>query len=154
MTLQACMDYRYARRQGRPDPDLRHQVLGARVLHEVIDRAMQVHGALATPQIYPWRRCIGALGGAHLDGPDEVHGSPVAKQVLRGYTAPADRVPPNTCPPGTDAPGVVRVTAVMVDEFADLLARLPDFDLTDVAAFRRTIELARPPQPMATHPKS
>jgi alkylation response protein AidB-like acyl-CoA dehydrogenase len=58
----------------------------ARVLGEVIDRAIQVHGGLGltedTPLALMWRM---ARGGRIYDGPDEVHKSVVARRILRAF---------------------------------------------------------------------
>jgi alkylation response protein AidB-like acyl-CoA dehydrogenase len=59
---------------------------GAKVLHDVIDRAIQVHGALGvsgdTPLEGMYRR---ARLARFYDGPDEVHRITVARRILRGY---------------------------------------------------------------------
>jgi acyl-CoA dehydrogenase len=58
----------------------------ARVLNEVIDRAIQVHGGLGmtedTPLASMWRA---ARAGRIYDGPDEVHKMVVARRILRAY---------------------------------------------------------------------
>ena len=58
----------------------------ARVLGEVIDRAIQVHGGLGltedTPLALMWRM---ARGGRIYDGPDEVHKAVVARRILRSF---------------------------------------------------------------------
>ncbi|HZT53291.1 MAG TPA: acyl-CoA dehydrogenase family protein [Gaiellaceae bacterium] len=58
----------------------------ARVLGEVIDRAIQVHGGLGltddTPLGLMWRM---ARGGRIYDGPDEVHEAVVARRILRAF---------------------------------------------------------------------
>jgi acyl-CoA dehydrogenase len=58
----------------------------ARVLGEVLDRAIQVHGGLGltddTPLALMWRM---ARGGRVYDGPDEVHKAVVARRVLRAF---------------------------------------------------------------------
>ena len=58
----------------------------ARVLGEVIDRALQVHGGLGmtedTPLASMWRA---ARAGRIYDGPDEVHKMVVARRMLRAY---------------------------------------------------------------------
>jgi len=57
---------------------------GARVLHDVIDRAIQVHGALGvtgdTPLEFMYRE---ARYARIYDGPDEVHRMTVARRLLR-----------------------------------------------------------------------
>jgi len=58
----------------------------AGVLQEVLDRAIQVHGALGMTDDTPlawWYRHERAA--RIYDGPDEVHKQVVARQVLRGY---------------------------------------------------------------------
>jgi len=58
----------------------------AKVLNDVIDRALQVHGGLGmtedTPLASMWRQ---ARAGRIYDGPDEVHKMVVARRVLRAY---------------------------------------------------------------------
>ena len=58
----------------------------ARVLNDVIDRAIQVHGGLGmtddTPLALMWRM---ARGGRIYDGPDEVHKMVVARRILRAF---------------------------------------------------------------------
>ncbi len=58
----------------------------ARVLGEVIDRAIQVHGGLGltddTPLALMWRQ---ARGGRVYDGADEVHKMVVARRILRSF---------------------------------------------------------------------
>jgi alkylation response protein AidB-like acyl-CoA dehydrogenase len=58
----------------------------ARVLGEVLDRAIQVHGGLGltedTPLALMWR--MGRAGRIY-DGPDEVHKAVVARRILRAF---------------------------------------------------------------------
>ncbi len=58
----------------------------AKVLNDVIDRALQVHGGLGmtedTPLASMWRQ---ARAGRIYDGPDEVHKMVVARRILRAY---------------------------------------------------------------------
>src|SRR3954449_3332149 len=58
----------------------------ARVLGDVIDRAIQVHGALGltdgTPLATMWAM---ARGGRIYDGPDEVHRMVVARRILKAF---------------------------------------------------------------------
>ena len=67
---------------------------GAKVLHDVIDRALQAHGSLGYSTdlplegMYRWAR-----GARFYDGPDEVHRQSVARLILRGYEAPPGGVP-------------------------------------------------------------
>ncbi|HEX4466708.1 MAG TPA: acyl-CoA dehydrogenase family protein [Solirubrobacteraceae bacterium] len=63
---------------------------GARALHDVIDRSIQVHGALGVTGDLPLERMYREARYARIyDGPDEVHRSVVARRVL----ADPSRVP-------------------------------------------------------------
>ncbi|HVC14271.1 MAG TPA: acyl-CoA dehydrogenase family protein [Acidimicrobiales bacterium] len=70
---------------------------GASVLHDVIDRAIQVHGALGYSADLPLESMYRAARAARIyDGPDEVHRQSVARHTLRGYAAsgvPTEHVP-------------------------------------------------------------
>jgi acyl-CoA dehydrogenase len=61
---------------------------GARVLQDVLDRAIQVHGGLGvsddTPLAFMWRQ---ARAARIYDGPDEVHKLVVARQLLKAFEA-------------------------------------------------------------------
>ncbi len=62
------------------------KVVGARMVHNVIDRAIQVHGAAGLTDDTPLSRMYRHAREARVyDGPDEVHIQSVAKQVLRRY---------------------------------------------------------------------
>ena len=77
---------------------------GAQVLHDVIDRALQAHGALGYSTDLPLEQMYRYARAARLyDGPDEVHRQSVARQILRGYEAPADGVPSEHVPTRRDA---------------------------------------------------
>ncbi len=60
----------------------------ARVLHDVIDRAMQVHGALGltddTPLAFMY---LQARAMRYIDGPDEVHRMLVSRRILEALKA-------------------------------------------------------------------
>ncbi len=59
---------------------------GAQMLHNVIDRAIQVHGALGVTEDTPLAAMYRAARGARIyDGPDEVHRMVVARRVLRAF---------------------------------------------------------------------
>ena len=59
---------------------------GAKVLYDVIDRAIQVHGSLGFSCDLPLEHMYRAARAARIyDGPDEVHRQTVARQVLKGY---------------------------------------------------------------------
>jgi len=58
----------------------------ARVLQEVIDRAIQVHGARGLTDETPLAHmAMMARGGRIYDGPDEVHRQVVARRILRAF---------------------------------------------------------------------
>jgi acyl-CoA dehydrogenase len=72
---------------------------GAQVLHDVIDRALQVHGSLGYSTDMPLEAMYRFARGARLyDGPDEVHRQSVARQILRGYDPPPDGIPSEHVP--------------------------------------------------------
>jgi len=59
---------------------------GARVLHDVIDRAIQVHGALGYSKDTPLEMFYRDARAARIyDGPDEVHRQVVAHRVLNTF---------------------------------------------------------------------
>jgi acyl-CoA dehydrogenase len=77
---------------------------GARVLHDVIDRALQAHGSLGYSTDMPLEAMYRYARGARIyDGPDEIHRASVARQILRGYEPPADGVPSEHIPTRRDA---------------------------------------------------
>ncbi len=69
------------------------------VLHDIAQRALQVHGALGVSNEMPFARMlIGASVMGLADGPTEVHKVTVARQVLRGYSASDDLWPTEHLP--------------------------------------------------------
>ncbi|WP_286901487.1 acyl-CoA dehydrogenase family protein [Thermocrispum sp.] len=72
---------------------------GAKVLHDVIDRALQAHGSLGYSSDLPLEQMYRKARAARIyDGPDEVHRQVVARHVLREYSAPADELPTEWVP--------------------------------------------------------
>ena len=72
---------------------------GAGVMHDVVDRALQIHGSLGYSTDLPLEAMYRFARGARFyDGPDEVHRQSVARQILRGYTAPLQGVPTEHVP--------------------------------------------------------
>jgi len=64
---------------------------GARTLHDVIDRAIQVHGALGVSGDTPLESMYRAARAARIyDGPDEVHRMVVARKVLQTFSQGAE----------------------------------------------------------------
>jgi len=60
---------------------------GAKVLHDVIDRAIQVHGALGVSGDTPLEGMYRQARSARIyDGPDEVHRMVVARRVLQAFS--------------------------------------------------------------------
>jgi acyl-CoA dehydrogenase len=77
---------------------------GAKVLHDVVDRALQAHGGLGYSTDLPLEAMYRFARAARIyDGPDEVHRASVSRQVLRGYQAPADGVPTQHVPTRREA---------------------------------------------------
>ena len=72
---------------------------GAKVLHDVIDRAIQVHGALGYSTDLPLEQMYRFARAARIyDGPDEVHRQTVARRILSGYAPPPDEIPSEHLP--------------------------------------------------------
>ena len=64
------------------------KVLTPDVLHDIVQRAIQVHGALGVSnELALGHFWMAAPVMALVDGPSEVHRVTVARQVLKGYTA-------------------------------------------------------------------
>ncbi len=70
---------------------------GASVLYNVIDRAIQVHGALGFSCDLPLEHMYRAARAARIyDGPDEVHRQTVARRTLKNYAptaVPSEHIP-------------------------------------------------------------
>jgi alkylation response protein AidB-like acyl-CoA dehydrogenase len=62
------------------------KVVGARMLHNVVDRAIQVHGAMGLTPDTPLDRMYRHAREARIyDGPDEVHVQATARRLLAAY---------------------------------------------------------------------
>jgi alkylation response protein AidB-like acyl-CoA dehydrogenase len=62
------------------------KVVGAKMLHNAIDRAIQVYGAAGVTSDFPLERMYRAARFARIyDGPDEVHRVTVSRLILREY---------------------------------------------------------------------
>lgn len=99
MTLQAAwmIDHHGARTARQQISTIKY--FGAKVVNDVIDRALQAHGALGYSSELPLEWMARWARAARLyDGPDEVHRQTVARLILRGYSAPADGVPTEYVP--------------------------------------------------------
>ena len=80
------------------------KVAMATVLHDVIQRALHVHGSLGTTHELPladWWMGVPSL--ALADGPTEVHRTTIAKQVLKQYSPAEGLFPSEHIPPRREA---------------------------------------------------
>jgi acyl-CoA dehydrogenase len=102
LTLQAAWTMDQLHAQGRHYSDARVEIgvikfWGAKVLFNVIDRAIQVHGSLGYTTDLPLESMYRHARAARIyDGPDEVHKVTVSRQVLKRYKAsevPTEHVP-------------------------------------------------------------
>jgi acyl-CoA dehydrogenase len=102
LTLQAAWKMDQLHEAGRHASEARVEIgvikfWGARVLHDVIDRAIQIHGSLGYTTDLPLESMYRAARSARIyDGPDEVHKVTVARQILKGYRPsdpPREHVP-------------------------------------------------------------
>jgi acyl-CoA dehydrogenase len=117
MTLQAAwkMD-QHGSSAARMDVSL-IKFFGAKVLHDVIDRALQLHGGLGYSTDMPLEMLYRyARHARFVDGADEVHRESVARQILRTYEPPEDGVPTEYVPKRREA---------ATQKFADLLRAVP-----------------------------
>ncbi|KAA9157758.1 acyl-CoA dehydrogenase [Amycolatopsis acidicola] len=72
---------------------------GAKVLHDVIDRAVQAHGSLGFSADMPLEGMYRRARAARIyDGPDEVHRQSAARLILRGFTPPENGIPSEHLP--------------------------------------------------------
>jgi acyl-CoA dehydrogenase len=97
MTLQAAWKIdRLGAAEARVDIAM-IKYFGAKVLHDVIDRAIQIHGSLGFSTDMPLERMYRWARAARIyDGPDEVHRVSVARSLLKGYkpvAVPTEHVP-------------------------------------------------------------
>jgi acyl-CoA dehydrogenase len=77
---------------------------GAKVLHDVIDRAIQVNGSLGYSSDLPLEEMYRHARAARLyDGPDEVHRVSVARLILSGYKPPEGMWPSEHVPTRREA---------------------------------------------------
>jgi acyl-CoA dehydrogenase len=70
---------------------------GSRTLHDVIDRALQIHGSLGYSADMPLESMYRLARAARIyDGPDEIHEYLVARRILKGFTpvsVPTEHIP-------------------------------------------------------------
>ena len=103
MTLHAAWKIdRFGSSAARNDVSL-IKFFGAKVLHDVVDRALQLHGGLGYSTDMPLEMLYRyARHARFVDGADEVHREAVARQILRAYEAPEDGVPTEHVPTRRD----------------------------------------------------
>jgi acyl-CoA dehydrogenase len=99
MTLHAAWKIdTYGSSAARGDVSL-IKVFGAQVLHDVVDRALQIHGGLGYSTDMPLEMLYRyARHARFVDGADEVHRESIARQILAAYEAPADGIPSEYVP--------------------------------------------------------
>jgi acyl-CoA dehydrogenase len=91
LTLQAAWKMDQLHAAGKHYSDARVEIgvikfWGAKVLYNVIDRAIQIHGSLGYTTDLPLESMYRAARAARIyDGPDEVHKVTVARQILKRY---------------------------------------------------------------------
>ena len=114
MTLHAAWKIdRFGSKEARIDVSL-IKFFGAKVLHDVIDRALQLHGGLGYSTDMPLEMLYRyARHARFVDGADEVHREAVARQILRTYTAPEDELPTEYVPKRREA--ALRKLADVID---------------------------------------
>ena len=97
MTLQAAWKIdRFGAKEARVDIAM-IKYFGVKVLHDVIDRSIQVHGSLGFSTDMPLERMYRWARASRIyDGPDEVHRVSVARSVLKRYhpvAVPTEHIP-------------------------------------------------------------
>jgi acyl-CoA dehydrogenase len=114
-TIDKYKDYRKARKDIAAI-----KVLMPGVLHDIAQRALQVHGALGASNEMPFTKML--LGASVLglaDGPTEVHKVTVARQVLRDYK-PSDDLWPSEHLPRKLAAARAKFAAYLEHEVGNL----------------------------------
>jgi alkylation response protein AidB-like acyl-CoA dehydrogenase len=86
MTLHAAWKIDTAGQQAAREEIGLIKFFGARVLHSVVDKAIQVHGAAGVTEDHPLSMFYRQARFARIyDGPDEVHKMVVARRILAQY---------------------------------------------------------------------
>ena len=100
MTLHAAWKMDQVGASASRDEIAMIKYFGASVLYNVIDRALQAHGALGYSADMPLEAMYRAARAARIyDGPDEVHRQTVARRALKSYEAherPSEFIPDRT----------------------------------------------------------
>ncbi|BBY58597.1 acyl-CoA dehydrogenase family protein [Mycolicibacterium sarraceniae] len=90
------------------------------ILHDVVQRAMHLHGALGVSDEMPFvKMLVGAESLAIADGPTEVHKLTVARRTLKEY-APVDTLFPSQHIPTRRAAAQARLAELLEHEVAEL----------------------------------
>ncbi|WP_445167961.1 acyl-CoA dehydrogenase family protein [Mycolicibacterium sp. Dal123E01] len=90
------------------------------VLHDVVQRAMHLHGALGVSDEMPFvKMLVGAESLAIADGPTEVHKLTVARRTLKEYE-PVDTLFPSQHIPTRRAAAAARLAEMLEHEVAEL----------------------------------
>ena len=97
MTLQAAWKIdRLGAKEARLDIAM-IKYYGAKVLHNVIDAAIQIHGSLGFSTDMPLERMYRWARASRIyDGPDEVHRISAARSILKRYqpvAVPTEHIP-------------------------------------------------------------
>jgi acyl-CoA dehydrogenase len=80
------------------------KVAMAKVYHDIVQRALHVHGSLGTTHETPLAHMWMSVPSLALaDGPTEVHRTTIAKQILRRYQPAAGLFPTEHVPPRREA---------------------------------------------------
>ena len=90
------------------------------MLHDVVMRAIQIHGALGISNELPlweWLQQVFVVGFS--DGPAEVHRITMARQILSEY-APAEGMWPSEHLPARRAEAAAAVAAMLDDSLAEI----------------------------------
>ena len=83
------MDHRPARQQGGPPAGGQIKAVAPKVACDVIDRAIQVHGAAGVSDDFPLARLYSWHRAMRLfDGPDEVHMRTIARAEIGKEKSP------------------------------------------------------------------
>ena len=91
-----------------------------KVLHDVVQRAMQLHGSLGVSDEMPFvKMMVAAQSLAIADGPTEVHKLTVARRTLKEYQA-VDSVFPSQHLPTRKAAAKARLAELLEHEVAEL----------------------------------
>jgi acyl-CoA dehydrogenase len=104
MTLHAAWKIdRHGSSAARTDVSL-IKFFGVKVLHDVVDRALQIHGALGYSTDLPLEAMYRyARHSRFVDGADEVHRESVARQLLKSIEAAPGGIPSEHVPTRREA---------------------------------------------------